>query len=394
MDLLIEGDAAMRVVTATLVGLLVAAPLLAQEPQPRPQPEQPQEREREHVVRRGDTLWDLAGRYLANPFQWPRIHEANTRIVRDPHWIYPDQVLVIPGFRSLVEPYPGTPADATAAVAAVRSTDRPFRTVFYREPPPEARTGPTVLMEPLAERVPVKPGEFYRAEFLASPRRLPLVGRVIRPFREVAQTGDLLPSAHPRDDLYIAYATSTAPPVGERLLVASVEREVPGGGAEMHLIDPRAVVRVVAHDDEVMRVAIEEQFGRVIRDQVVLPLEFYPDFAAASAEPVQGEFDLEARIIEFTDDGPMPGPLARAFINAGSNQGVQVGDIFLAYLPPRRATEWDGVRRTGTEQIPAEAIAELRVVRVQERTSTVVVDHLSKPQLESGLPARRVRKMP
>lgn len=51
----------------------------------------------EHTVRPKDTLWDLAGRYYHDPFQWPQIAEANPPPgVRDPHWIYPKQVLHIP----------------------------------------------------------------------------------------------------------------------------------------------------------------------------------------------------------------------------------------------------------------------------------------------------------
>ena len=51
----------------------------------------------EHVVREGDTLWDLAGEYYADPFRWPMIHEANLGEVEDPHWIYPTERLLIPG---------------------------------------------------------------------------------------------------------------------------------------------------------------------------------------------------------------------------------------------------------------------------------------------------------
>lgn len=382
----------MRVVTASVLGLLIAAPLLAQEPQPEPPRQEPpvQERERQHVVRRGDTLWDLAGQYFANPFQWPRIHAVNTRIVRDPHWIYPDQVLIIPGLTELVQP--ATP-DAAAAFVAMRVADRASRTVFYREPLLRAE-GPTVLLEPLADRVPVKPGEFYRAEFLAQPTVLPVVGRVIRSAREVEQPGGIVPTAHPHDEVYVAYASASAPPVGDLLLVAEVGRLVPEAGVSTRIIDPRAVVRVVAHDREVMRVTVEEQFGHVFRDQVLLPLEMYPDFAVRTAEPVAGEYDLEATIIRFMEEGPMPGRLARAFINAGSTHGVQPGDIFRVILPARPSRDWDGRTQGTVYEVPAEEIAEVRVVRVRENSATVIVDHLWKPALEAGLPVRRVRKMP
>lgn len=382
----------MRMVTASVLGLLIAAPLLAQEPQPEPPRQDPpvEERERQHVVRRGDTLWDLAGQYFRNPFQWPRIHAVNTRIVRDPHWIYPDQVLIIPGMTELVQP--ATP-DAAATFVSQQVADRASRTVFYRAPLARAE-GPTVLLEPLADRVPVKPGEFYRAEFLARPAALPVVGHVIRSSREVEQPDGIVPTAHPHDELYIAYGSTSAPPIGELLLVAEVGPWVPEAGPATRVIDPRAVVRVIAHEREVMRVTVEEQFGHVFRDQVLLPLELYPDFAVRTAEPVAGAYDLEATIIRFMQEGPMPGRLARAFINAGSAHGVQPGDIFRVVLPARPSRTWDGRTQGTVYEVPEEDIAEMRVLRVRENSATVIVDHLWKPELEAGLPVRRVRKMP
>jgi len=49
-----------------------------------------------HRVVTGDTLWDLAGAYLRDPFQWTRIYEANRSRITNPDLIYPDQELVIP----------------------------------------------------------------------------------------------------------------------------------------------------------------------------------------------------------------------------------------------------------------------------------------------------------
>lgn len=47
-----------------------------------------------HRVRSGDTLWDIAARFLNKPWCWPAVWERNRELVSDPHRIYPGQLIV------------------------------------------------------------------------------------------------------------------------------------------------------------------------------------------------------------------------------------------------------------------------------------------------------------
>lgn len=51
---------------------------------------------RYHTVVRGDTLWDISKKYYGTGTKWPTIANANKSKIRDPHWIYPGQVFLIP----------------------------------------------------------------------------------------------------------------------------------------------------------------------------------------------------------------------------------------------------------------------------------------------------------
>jgi len=72
-----------RALVILLASLTALAPATAQQ----------HDAPRTYTVREGDTLWGIAERFLKDPFRWADVHKKNAEKIRDPHWIYPGQVI-------------------------------------------------------------------------------------------------------------------------------------------------------------------------------------------------------------------------------------------------------------------------------------------------------------
>ncbi|GAC1531718.1 MAG: LysM peptidoglycan-binding domain-containing protein [Ramlibacter sp.] len=49
----------------------------------------------QYTVKKGDTLWAISTMYLTSPWRWPELWGMNMQEVRNPHLIYPGQILVL-----------------------------------------------------------------------------------------------------------------------------------------------------------------------------------------------------------------------------------------------------------------------------------------------------------
>jgi len=106
-----------------------------------------------YIIQKGDTLWDLAGQWLGDPFLWPQVWDEN-RYILDSHWIYPGDPLVVPGRPTVVPEEP----EVAETTPEPLEEEQPSEEAPVAEAPPRPAPPPMVLV--------AAPSDVYCAGFI------------------------------------------------------------------------------------------------------------------------------------------------------------------------------------------------------------------------------------
>lgn len=326
-----------------------------------------------HEVVTGNTLWDLAARFYGDPYQWPVIYEANEDRIVDPHWIYPGQILTIPGLEGQpdqeVMVVPGEPE-------RLRGSGVGDRTVFYN-PVAGGDEGIGIVGLPPTERFALSPDIFYSAPWMKPEGRAPsAIGRVLG-FTGAEQVRSNLQTARPFDRLRVQIDGGPMLQVGMLLQTFRVARDIPETGTVMV---PTGILTVAQVEEAGIVGVVSQEFDRLRVGDFVRIAPRYP-------------LELGVHAAETMDAGPTPEVLAFgevheiynlgdvALLDMGRVDGIAVGDEFVAIAD--HGEGWSG-----------EVEGRVQVIAVQDRHASARIVELRNPVFREGIVLHPFRKMP
>lgn len=350
-----------------------------------------------HIVKRGDTLWDLAQAYLGDAYLWPEIYRLNTDQIEDPHWIYPGEQLRLPGHveaaaiaAASTEPPRG---DTTRVASGPRPNDEPA--------PPRRVAGPTIF----APRYLPHPHRDAEEEDVA-PARVP-IGDVLRaPYFDGSHgprgAGKLLvgyeiPGINKRNattNFQLYDKVLMDPPAGsvaaerERYIAYRLGDYVENAGM---VVIPTALVQVVRppRDGDAAIVEILELYNQLNSGQFVVPIDTAG--AGANQMPVvvpEGTGQTAKVRYIHRDKTVLPSLNYYVLFDLSVKDGLRIGDEIQLFRV--RAEDRGDVGPS----IPEIAIATGQVVRVTPYGATARITSQEQPAIRVGESVRITARMP
>lgn len=361
-----------------------ARPETEPEPEPEPEVRVAERAPRTYVVKKGDTLWDIAAQFLRDPWLWPEVWHINPEL-DNPHLIYPGDVLTL-GYvegRPRVRRRDPQDMDDPGVVEEVRRVeaqeeregregreDRPR--VQVRDPDyPTVRLEPRIREEPIEAAVPTMPLSAVRS-FLDETRivdqqELDEAAYVLRSVNDAR----LLSSAGER--IYVRGLNDTEERNYHIVRPGEEFTDPDSGdvlGREARFIGEARIQEFSDPSIAQLRRVNQE----VRRGDLLLPVpldEFRDNFM-----PRPPAEDVNGRIISvFDSTGSNIGQYQVVTLNRGSRDGLEPGNVLVIM---QEGGEYHDERGRENVELPDQRAGELMVFRTYDRISYALVMRASR----------------
>jgi len=323
---------------------------------------------KEYVVKKGDTLWDISETFLATPWLWPKLWQANPQ-VDNPHLIYPGdrlQLVFVDGEPRLMK------RKVVKLSPSMRKTEQlaPIPTI------------PLSIIEPFFKRVQV-----------LSPEQIDNLPYVLggNEGNKVGFAGQVLFAKDNQGGLTGLYGVYHP----DKLFVDPDSREVLGINA------PLVAIVEASPDGDVTRIKVLKSKMEIRQGDKLLPITQTEELKAYFM-PSAHEQEMAGRILHNYSNGRYFGTGEIVVINKGFKDKVEPGNIFNIYHAGKQVTTdpdapvfledtgsyfvlKDLITDTAVLSLPKQHIGQAMVFRTFDRVSYALVTKAYKQMANSDI---------
>jgi len=379
-----------------------------------------------HTVVKGDTLWDITGTYLDDPFLWPKVWRlTGNDYIRNPHLIYPgekirisDDVFIVcgpeipdsecvPPKKDIVVEIPPKP---TVGVCTENCDDLPPPDPTTPGPEPETPVvEPTpeapkvVVLEPKATiDLPIKVLEPKKAD--EEPVWIETIEDTLRrkistvfmsktgflSTEERERTGGIIAPKDKgrtiladRDVVYVTFENAGKIVEGDSFTIFrenGIAYHPESGSPIGYYIDIIGQLKILYATDDVIEAEIERSFQEIEIGMELIKATQMPESMAVT----ETDRSIEGAIMANRDKKVIMSEFDIIYIDRGKNSGLVAGNLMRVFRPRPDAPN---PVKGGKTPLPDIALGEVLVIDVKDEYSTALVlrtsDHLKAGDLVS-----------